>query len=960
MANINEILARAAALRDETALNSISPERAGGIMYDTLLALNDLWLQQGSALLISKIYASVAAMEADTAPISDLTGQPLRPGQIVVIASSDSDNGTIYRYNGAESPSWSAVGQMGNSEPVDSLDSDSSVRPLSARQGKVLSDRINNVDYTLDELEDKVTGLQARTVISSKADATVLAGRIVAAGEWNARNDFTTLVLPVSAGDVVRVVGRSGYSMNYAVYSEFDGTALDKTKATQLGTVINGNVEFDLFVSINADGYIATSSTSNYASQDIYSQSSLDEVLTKMDEDIAEVYNNTLGLPSIHGRVVWTPGQFRPTDGTILTSTVAKYTNLISVHEGDVLRIRIAAANMMNEVQVAAYDNKKTFLPAKSVITSSQEVGYKIFDYQVPVGVAFIRLESENNFADYNTAFPDDMPLISHPGGKEDFVSITEFFEKGFDSANFIHGYDSNSASRNKWFTYSPNNASIIPTRIFPKDGIDYVGIVTGKSINIQQYDKDLIYIGYFSAQNAIRKDDAGWLSNCKYFCLTGAGNSWRDLITEVHYSYENALSVKSPVIQNSADFYDKKVNKCLFLHSSVVNDYDADKMAHGARIVLDGEGNIITPYYHSTTAENESIGVSEGVVVAKSNPCDLGNPVRIDAMVKGETVGDFTQASNVSPYDPNIIKVSDTVFNVLMVLSDGTDTLLGIRQLNPQTMEMGDTITRCKIVYNSVEYPLTVAGLNNMVDAIYGRNPGTTNVGTYPILTTQIKTYGGEKYAFLWSLVGVSQNFSTAWNGALIKTADNGETWEVVSVPTISLGWNSHTNWEVGFDILGDRAYVFFRNTPNDAPICYYDLIGGSWSDAVDLVAITLPYIASPNQTILADPSRPEVYAHNGYIYAMQNVKTSSVGFQARNVFRGMLCVWKLDADLNVVDYKIFQNAFGVHYVSAVLGNGFGYFAFTEDRTAKHQTQVNYNKRHISVMPLEFGTLIW
>ena len=35
-------------------------------MYDTLIALNELWLQQGAALVISKIYASVAAMNADT------------------------------------------------------------------------------------------------------------------------------------------------------------------------------------------------------------------------------------------------------------------------------------------------------------------------------------------------------------------------------------------------------------------------------------------------------------------------------------------------------------------------------------------------------------------------------------------------------------------------------------------------------------------------------------------------------------------------------------------------------------------------------------------------------------------------------------------------------------------------------------------------------------------------------
>ena len=151
MANINEILARAAALRDETALNSISPERAGGIMYDTLLALNELWLQQGAALVISKIYASVAAMEADTAPVSDLTGKPLRPGQIVVIASSDSDNGSVYRYNGTESPSWSLVGSIGNLEPVDSLDSDSTILPLAAHQGKVLDGKFSQLGQEINK-----------------------------------------------------------------------------------------------------------------------------------------------------------------------------------------------------------------------------------------------------------------------------------------------------------------------------------------------------------------------------------------------------------------------------------------------------------------------------------------------------------------------------------------------------------------------------------------------------------------------------------------------------------------------------------------------------------------------------------------------------------------------------------------------------------------------------------------
>ena len=152
MANINEILARAAALRNETALNSIDPERAGGIMYDTLLALNELWLQQGAALVISKIYASVAAMNADTSPVSDLTGKPIRPGMVVVIASSDSDNGSVYRYNGTSAPRWSLVGKIGNITPEDSLTSDSTQLPLAAHQGKVLDGKISQLGQDIDSV----------------------------------------------------------------------------------------------------------------------------------------------------------------------------------------------------------------------------------------------------------------------------------------------------------------------------------------------------------------------------------------------------------------------------------------------------------------------------------------------------------------------------------------------------------------------------------------------------------------------------------------------------------------------------------------------------------------------------------------------------------------------------------------------------------------------------------------
>ena len=131
MPNILEILARAQSLKQETALNSITPNRAGGIMYDTLIVLNQMQLEGGS-LLISKVYASVSAMEADTTPTSDLTGRALRSGQLVVIVptnTSSDDLGSVYRYNGPGS--WSFTGKIGGL-PLDTVPTQNSTNGITS------------------------------------------------------------------------------------------------------------------------------------------------------------------------------------------------------------------------------------------------------------------------------------------------------------------------------------------------------------------------------------------------------------------------------------------------------------------------------------------------------------------------------------------------------------------------------------------------------------------------------------------------------------------------------------------------------------------------------------------------------------------------------------------------------------------------------------------------------------
>ena len=108
MATLNEIIARAESLRKESYVNSINPERVGSIMSDTLKYLNEFQLQSGS-MGLDKIYTSISAMNADTSPVSDLTGKPLKAGQLAVVVTSDSgsaDNGKVYRF---DNPGWTYI-----------------------------------------------------------------------------------------------------------------------------------------------------------------------------------------------------------------------------------------------------------------------------------------------------------------------------------------------------------------------------------------------------------------------------------------------------------------------------------------------------------------------------------------------------------------------------------------------------------------------------------------------------------------------------------------------------------------------------------------------------------------------------------------------------------------------------------------------------------------------------------
>ena len=152
MVNIYEIIERARQLKNETKLDSISPERVGAIQEDTLKYINE-YLLLGASPAIQKTYASVSAMQADSAPKSDLTGQLLKVGQLVVIVPVDPSSATagdVYRYDGpsGNSSAWTYVAKIGGI----AADADLSSESFNPVQNKVITKKLSELSQTVSTL----------------------------------------------------------------------------------------------------------------------------------------------------------------------------------------------------------------------------------------------------------------------------------------------------------------------------------------------------------------------------------------------------------------------------------------------------------------------------------------------------------------------------------------------------------------------------------------------------------------------------------------------------------------------------------------------------------------------------------------------------------------------------------------------------------------------------------------
>lgn len=410
MATLQEILARAQALREETALGSISPERAGSIMYDTLQQINQMQLE-GGRLVISKIYESVAAMQADTAPVSDLTGQDLRQGQLVVIVPSDtssSDLGSVYRYNGTTegASSWSFTGKIGG-YPMDQTPTQGSTRAVTS--GGVY-EQITQIGQDVTDLVNREYGVTvsgANDTLARSDYVKVIPGhtyRCFLSNPSIARNsvsyttelyDILSIVSFTPGLEQVSVLFKVGANMKSVPYNDF----------------------YDLEIPAEA-GYIRFAMRANSGTEQMFWLEDITNISVNVGDAIAGTktryvsYNLLDTSKAMLGYINKTNGRY-----TILTSGAVYATDYIPVSKNGIYAY--PGSGYGSAGGGAVYDSNKQFLRA----TASNQ----LYTYQE--GDAYVRFtyRSDNGYQVIVECFEDGThPSISgtfNPAYKEQVIA---------------------------------------------------------------------------------------------------------------------------------------------------------------------------------------------------------------------------------------------------------------------------------------------------------------------------------------------------------------------------------------------------------------------------------------------------------------------------------------------------------------------------------------------------------
>ena len=169
MDTIYSLLKRAKELKENSQVDSITPEEVGKLHEDTLAYIASLE-QSADGLGIKKVYQSKSAMEADTDPVGT-NGKTLRYGQLVSIyddAHADgSENGNIYAY---QKPGWLLMGKVsgGSTISIAQEAGDSATKVMSQ---KAVTEALKNISLTTDDGKTLQDVYEKDKYLSNQIDA---------------------------------------------------------------------------------------------------------------------------------------------------------------------------------------------------------------------------------------------------------------------------------------------------------------------------------------------------------------------------------------------------------------------------------------------------------------------------------------------------------------------------------------------------------------------------------------------------------------------------------------------------------------------------------------------------------------------------------------------------------------------------------------------------------------------
>ena len=341
MKTIYDILAQAQALRNETKLDSVSPERLGAIHEETLKYINEYQLLASSPA-ISKVYSSVAGMQGDAAPKSDLTGRALTRGQLVVIvpaSTSDATAGDVYRYDGpsGSTSKWTYVAKIGG-VPADAELSETSTNPL----------RNSVISHHILKLNREVLGESLQEITLSAGVGIGLVKKFpvsIGAGEFEIRLIDNDGVLSVNNISVI--------------FYDFNGNELLSTGAGYNYVTKSINTDAAYFSVYIAASYVAKSgiikiefkgdTIKNGVVQDI---ANLDKRIGLIQEEVRE--NRVIVTPTIEN------GKYLSPTGYIADAADSCISDFVSVQ--DITALRIYNSYLNGNRSIIGYNINKEFV----------------------------------------------------------------------------------------------------------------------------------------------------------------------------------------------------------------------------------------------------------------------------------------------------------------------------------------------------------------------------------------------------------------------------------------------------------------------------------------------------------------------------------------------------------------------------------------------------------------------